>query len=135
MRKHNLKITSLLLIAVIMAMSIAPMQISAAGCTHPHTTTQYHTYYSSVTGYYHSVTLYEETICTDCYQSLGSVIVSGYPQLEVHPKVITGSPGVHTGIYSRHYFIYYEDCYTCGYHFQEHRSTHCTPNACNEPSF
>ena len=133
MRKHNLKITSLLLIAVIMAMIIAPMQISAAGCTHPHTTTLYHTYYSSVTGYYHSVTVYEETICTDCYQSLGSVIVSGYPILEPHPITTSTSNGFHQGHFSMHYYYIYSDCYLCGYHDQTKHLTGCTAAACVEP--
>ena len=133
--KKTITLLSILLIVVLLSANVIPLQAEDRGCKHLHTTTEYHDYYSQYNSVYHSWTKYELTICTECFQIINTATVSGYPKLEVHPKVITGSPGVHTGIYSHHYFIYYEDCYTCGYHFQEHRSTHCTPNACNEPDF
>ena len=75
---------------------------------------------------------YEETICTDCYQSLGSVIVSGYPILEPHPITTSTSNGFHQGHFSKHYYYTYSDCYLCGYHTQTKHLTGCTAAACVE---
>ncbi len=126
---------SILLVAFAMFIGIAQFpKLGASGCSHPHTMTNYHEQYFQINSYYHHYVVYEETICTECYESLSTVVLPGYPQTQSHGFSVTTSNGIHEGHYSKHHYFKYYVCDQCGYSYSVRCSTGCTANACLEPS-
>ena len=106
----------------------------ASNCASPSTRTRTVTTYKYVNYTTHTVITSLQQDCPSCGVIFSSVVQS--EQSVTHTRASSGSfvPGVHTGNYKTHYYIYESTCTFCAGHYRFNKVADCTASGCVNPA-